>query len=153
MSSTSQRKFQETVATLQPSRPRLTAWPSLAKSAVIIGIPISTLSRAADAHGIEKHRYGRRDKKLVPDAVLDLALVYGADVNHVAEELMVNAESSGAGPEHVDAVETTIGSWLAGRARTPRLEPADLEAIIVAVRELVAPEVADAIFSRAGVTA
>ena len=146
-----QRQFKPVVAPVRPSAERLGAWPSLGRAAEILSIPASTLSRAVDAKGITKHEYGRRDKKLAPDAVLELALVYAVDVNEVAERLMLYAEASGAGARFVDGVERTAGAWLAGRARQASAQSGDLDAVVAAVRELVAPELAEAILARAGI--
>jgi len=146
------RHFNQVVAPANPSAERLGAWPTLGKAAEILGIAASTLSRAVDAKGITKYEYGRRDKKLAPDAVLDLALVYAVDVNEVAERLMLHAEASRAASRFVDGVERTVGAWLAGQALQANAQPGDLHAVVAAVRELAAPEVAEAILARAGVT-
>lgn len=153
MTHTAQRqRFDKIVAANAPSRERLLAWPTLGRAAEMIGIPASTLTRAADKDGIEKYPFGRRDKKLAPDAVLDLARAYAANVNDVAEQLMVYAEESGAAPRYVNGVEKTIGAWLAGQARSARSTPEEVEAIVAAIREVATPELADAIFARAGLT-
>lgn len=147
-----EQTFRRGAESARPSTARLRAWPSLAKAAEMLGLVPSTLSRAVDARDIAKYSFGRRDKKLAPDAVLDLALVYNANVNDVADQLMDYGEQSGAEASYLDSMEETIGSWFAGQARKASLEPGDLEALIDAVRELSAPAVAEAILARAGVT-
>ena len=146
-------RFTQIAELPQQSRSQLLAWPTIAAAAKIIGLSPSTLTRAVDRRGITKYGFGRRDKKLAPDAVLDLALEYAADVYVVAEQLMLLAEHSGAAQEFVDGVEQTIDAWLAGQARMARSEPDELEIIVRAIRETASPEIAAAIFARAGIKA
>lgn len=143
-----QHQFRQAANAARPSVGRLAAWPTLGRVAEMLGIAASTLSRAVDAKGITKYEAGRRDKKLAPDAVLDLAVVYAVDVNDVAEALMAYAEASGAEQKFVDGVEETVGAWLAGRAQ--QASAGDLDAVVAALRELAAPDVAEAILARAG---
>ena len=90
------KRFESAVATASPSPEHLQSWPTLTRAAALIGVSLPVLSRAMNASGITKHPFGRRDKKIAPVNVLDLALQYGADVNLVAERLMEAAEESGA---------------------------------------------------------
>lgn len=117
----------------------------------MIGVPTSTLTRAADVMRITKYPYGGRDKKLAPDSVLDLALHYNADVNEVAELLMVCAEESGKEQDLINEVDEAIGTWLAVQAQKAGDGDVSLDEIIAAVQEIASPEIATAIFSRAGV--
>lgn len=120
----------------------------------MLGISLSALSRAMDAGPIPKHRLGRRTRKIAPVALLDLAVEYGADVAKVADEVMEIAERSGVAESTVATIEQDMGAWFANqatRATGPRED--QLSVLIQAMREAIGANAADAIVSRAGITA
>jgi hypothetical protein len=136
------------------SRERLRAWPSLSQAAPMLGLSLSALSRAMDAHKIPKHQLGGRARKIAPVALLDLAVEYGADVAKVADEAMSIAERSGVSEPLIAATEQDIGSWFAEQARRATGPRGDqLSALIEAMREEIGADAAEAILARAGVTA
>lgn len=143
-------RFTKAVSGAAPSMGRLQAWPTLTAAAEMLGISLSALSRTMDADGITKHAAGRRGKRIAPVNVLDLAVVYAVDANEAAEQLMEFAESSGAEQQFIDGAEEDIGAWFAGAARNARSPEVSVEQLVDAVREIVAPNVADAILARAG---
>ena len=146
--------FAPTVTAPVPSTERLRAWPSLSQAAQMLGISLSALSRAMDAGSIPKHRLGRRARKIAPVALLDLAVQYGADVAQVADEVMGIAERSGVADSEIATIEQDMGAWFAEqatRATGPRED--QLSALIEAMRDAIGADAADAIVSRAGVTA
>ncbi len=120
----------------------------------MLGISLSALSRAMDAHKIPRHRLGGRARKIAPVALLDLAVEYGADVAKVADEVMSIAERSGVARPLVTATEQNIGAWFAEQA-TQATGPREdqLSVLIDAMREAIGADAADAIVARAGVTA
>lgn len=137
-----------------PSREHLRAWPSLSQAAQMLGVSLSALSRAMDAHKIPKHRLGGRARKIAPVALLDLAVEYGADVAKVADEVMVIAERSGVAESLVAATEQDMGAWFAEqatRASGPRED--ELSAVIEAMHDAIGADAAQDILARAGVTA
>jgi hypothetical protein len=136
------------------SRERVRAWPSLSQAAQMLGLSLSALSRAMDAKQIPKHRLGGRARKIAPAALLDLAVAYGADVAKVADEAMAVAERSGVAEPLLAATEQDIGAWFADQAVHATGPHEDrLAALIDAMREAIGADAADAIVTRAGVTA
>jgi hypothetical protein len=136
------------------SRERLRAWPSLSQAAQMLGLSLSALSRAMDAHKIPKHQLGGRGRKIAPVALLDLAVEYGADVAKVADDVMGIAERSGVAEPLIAVIEQDMGTWFAAQARRATGPGEDeLSALIEAMRDAIGTEAADAILARAGVTA
>jgi hypothetical protein len=154
MTASARSTFVATVDAGSASRERLRAWPSLSQAAQMLGLSLSALSRAMDAHKIPKHQLGGRARKIAPVALLDLAVEYGADIAKVADDVMSIAERSGVAEPLIAAIEQDMGAWFAEqamRATGPRED--ELSALIEAMRDAIGTDAADAILARAGVTA
>lgn len=147
--------FTSAIGGASPSNERLRAWPSLTEAAALLGVTLSTLSRAMDARAIEKHRLGGRGRKIAPVSVLDLAVAYGADVAHVADDVLRIAEESGAPARFVAGVEDDMGAWFEGQARSATLPGSgddDLARLIAAVHDVLDEDEAAAVLARAQLT-
>lgn len=154
MSMSTPSTFAAAAASGAPSRQRVRAWPSLSQAARMLGLSLSALSRAMDAQGIPKHRLGGRARKIAPVALLDLAIEYGADVAKIADEAMSIAERSGVAEPLIATTEQDIGAWFADQAvQATGPQKDQLAALIDAMREALGTDAADAIVTRAGVTA
>jgi hypothetical protein len=154
MAASARPTFAAAVDGSAPSRERLRAWPSLSEAAKMLGVSLSALSRAMDAHKIPKHQLGGRARKIAPVALLDLAVEYAADVAKVADDVMSIAERSGVAEPLIAAIEQDMGAWFAEQARRatgPRED--QLSALIEAMRDAIGTDAADAILARASVTA
>ncbi len=120
----------------------------------MLDLSLSTLSRAMDAHQIPKHQLGGRTRKIAPVALLDLAVEYGADVAKVADNVMSIAEHSGVSQPLVATTEQDMGAWFAAQAmQAPGPHEDQLAALIKEMREAIGTDAADAILTRACVTA
>jgi excisionase family DNA binding protein len=131
----------------------LRAWPSLTQAARMLGVSLSTVSRAMDENGIPKHEVGRRTRKIAPVALLQLAVVYGADVAGVADQAMTIAEQSGVATHLVAAIEADLGRWFEEQAKQAAALPeSQLSSLIDAVYAAVGADAAQVIPARAGIT-
>jgi len=120
----------------------------------MLGLSLSALSRAMDAHNIPKHRLGGRARKIAPVALLDLAVEYGADVAEVANEVIGIAERSGVAEPVIAAIEQDMGAWFAAQAtRANGPQEDQLLALIGAMHEAIGVDATQDIFTRAGITA
>jgi len=154
MAASARSTFAATLDAAAPSRERVRAWPSLSQAAQMLGLSLSALSRAMDARKIRKHQLGGRARKIAPVALLDLAVEYGADVAKVADEVMDIAESSNVAETLIAATEQDIGSWFAEQARRVTGPGEDeLSALIQEMRVAIGTDAAEAILTRAGITA
>jgi hypothetical protein len=98
-------------------------FPSLRKTAELVGVNVSTLSRQRD---LPTERVGR-ETRVAPRVVLDLALYYRRrDIHAVAFDLVSVADAQA--PEVVEAIETYVNTYLAAYedhlAETRNLDPA-----------------------------
>jgi hypothetical protein len=123
----------------------------------MLGLSLSTLSRAMDSQKIPKHKLGGRARKIAPLALLNLAVEYGADVAKIADEMMTIAERSHVAAPAIAATEQDIGAWFADQATQapnhPNHREDRLAALIDAMRDAIGAEAAQDVLDRAGLTA